>query len=152
MNQILQNVVNLSKVPQAAPNSKKAGSGDTRVQHSQQPTQSVSATDVKDVKDAKPAESRMEATKASAQQLERSAKELADNLNQLVQQRIRRKLQFSVDKSTGSMVIRVIDLETEKTIRQIPSDEILALREHLRSVQEILYDGNLPGLLFSSQV
>jgi len=35
------------------------------------------------------------------------------------------ELRFSVDEDSGRTVIKVIDKETEDTIRQIPSDEVL---------------------------
>ena len=51
-------------------------------------------------------------------------------------QNVQRNLQFDVDDASGHTVIRVVDAETDEVIRQIPSDEILALARHLKSMGE----------------
>ncbi|MEN8259178.1 MAG: flagellar protein FlaG [Pseudomonadota bacterium] len=52
------------------------------------------------------------------------------NLNDLVQV-VHHELKFSLDDEADRMVVQVIDSETDEVIRQIPSDEILALVKHL---------------------
>lgn len=42
-------------------------------------------------------------------------------------QNLQRDLQFNIDKESGRVVVRVIDSETDELIRQIPSEEVLAL-------------------------
>lgn len=42
-----------------------------------------------------------------------------------------RDLLFSVDKDTGRTVVKIIDTSTDKVIRQIPSEEALALAKEL---------------------
>ena len=62
------------------------------------------------------------------------SKGLANNvehLNNLVQ-KLQRKLEFSIDDTTGRTVIKVIDAQTGGVIRQIPGEEALALIEHLQ--------------------
>ena len=46
-------------------------------------------------------------------------------------QNTQRDVDFSVDDSTGRVVVRVIDSESEEVIRQIPSEEMLAISRHL---------------------
>lgn len=46
-------------------------------------------------------------------------------------QNISRDLQFQVDKQTGSTIVTVLDHETQEVIRQIPSEEIVAIARHL---------------------
>lgn len=46
-------------------------------------------------------------------------------------QNTQRDVDFSVDDSTGRVVVRVIDSESEQVIRQIPSEEMLAISRHL---------------------
>ena len=46
-------------------------------------------------------------------------------------QNTQRDVNFSVDDSTGRVVVRVIDSESEEIIRQIPSKEMLAISQHL---------------------
>ena len=49
-------------------------------------------------------------------------------------------LNFAVDEEAGRTVITVIDKNTEKPIRQIPPDEILALIRNIRKMQGTLFD------------
>jgi len=50
-------------------------------------------------------------------------------------QSLRRDIQFSVDKSSGSTVIRVVDSNSGETIRQIPSEVMLAIAQSLDNAQ-----------------
>jgi flagellar protein FlaG len=60
----------------------------------------------------------------------RDLEQVVRHLGQYVQS-LKRDLQFSVDAASGRTVIRVVDAETGAVIRQIPSEEILALARHL---------------------
>lgn len=51
-------------------------------------------------------------------------------------QNLQRELQFTVDHDSGRTVITVIDAETDKIIRQIPPEEIIALSEYIQSAPE----------------
>ena len=51
-------------------------------------------------------------------------------------QNFQRSLQFSVDKASGQTVVRVLDATTKEVIRQIPSEEFLAIAERLRQQSE----------------
>lgn len=42
-----------------------------------------------------------------------------------------RNLQFSIDEDTGRTVVRVVDTSTKEVIRQIPSEEVLAIAKAL---------------------
>jgi len=46
-------------------------------------------------------------------------------------QNTQRDVDFSVDDATGRVVVKVIDSESEEVIRQIPSEEMLAISRHL---------------------
>jgi len=46
-------------------------------------------------------------------------------------QNVSRDLQFQVDKQTGDTIVTVIDTETKEIIRQIPSEEIVAMARHI---------------------
>jgi flagellar protein FlaG len=52
------------------------------------------------------------------------------DLNEMIQN-VRRNLQFSIDDDSGRTVVKVIDAETNEVVRQIPSDEVLAMARHL---------------------
>ena len=47
-----------------------------------------------------------------------------------------RQLQFDVDDNSGRTVVRVVDRDSGEVIRQIPSDEILALARHMKEMME----------------
>lgn len=47
-------------------------------------------------------------------------------------------LRFSIDDDTGRTVIKIIDSSTDQMIRQIPSEEILAIAKALDRLQGLL--------------
>ncbi len=53
-------------------------------------------------------------------------------------QNLQRALQFSVDEESGETVVKVVDSETKEVIRQIPSEELLAIANRLRSTAGVL--------------
>ncbi len=53
-------------------------------------------------------------------------------------QNLHRSLHFSVDEESGETVVRVVDTETQEVIRQIPSEELLAIADRLRSSAGVL--------------
>ncbi len=55
-------------------------------------------------------------------------------------QDIQRDLSFSVDDSTGDVVVRVLDGESGKVVRQIPSEEILRLTERMDEMRSLLFE------------
>lgn len=68
--------------------------------------------------------------------------QIVENLNAFVQL-TKRNVSFTIDKESGRDVISVFDAETQELIRQIPSEEALAL---LKRMDEAV------GLLFSERV
>lgn len=46
-------------------------------------------------------------------------------------QNISRDLQFQVDKQTGDTIVTVLDTETKAVIRQIPSEEVVAMARYI---------------------
>lgn len=88
-----------------------------------------------------------------------SAKELAeavDQLNQHFHNLSQTHLQFSLDKQSGAMVVKVMDVESKEVIRQIPSQEALALSAFLKeqTVKESqgMNSVALDGLLLRAKV
>ena len=55
-------------------------------------------------------------------------------------QSIQRDLSFSVDDSTGDVVVQVIDGDSGKVVRQIPSEEILRLTERLDEMRSLMFE------------
>jgi flagellar protein FlaG len=67
--------------------------------------------------------------KAKAETKPAGEKELTQAVSKMNDyvQNINRDLQFSVDKVSGVMVVKVIETNTDKVIRQIPSEEMLRI-------------------------
>lgn len=61
---------------------------------------------------------------------QKALEKVVSQLNAYIQN-TQRDVDFSVDDSTGRVVVRVIDSESEQVIRQIPSEEMLAISRHL---------------------
>lgn len=55
-------------------------------------------------------------------------------------QALQRNLSFSVDDSTGEVVVRVLDGDSGKVVRQIPSEDILRLAERLDEMRSLLFE------------
>ncbi len=71
-------------------------------------------------------------------------------INEIVQS-VQRDLSFNMDEDSGKTVIKVVDTESGELIRQIPSEEVLAIASQLREFQEDAVSQNEigQGLLFS---
>ncbi len=53
-------------------------------------------------------------------------------------QNFQRDLQFSVDKESDRLVVKVVDSETQEVIRQIPSEETLRIAQNLDSPESLI--------------
>ena len=63
---------------------------------------------------------------------------VVSNLNQLVRD-LHRELQFSVDDESGDTVVKVIDSKTDEVLRQIPSEEVMRLRQRLEEAAGVIF-------------
>lgn len=52
------------------------------------------------------------------------------HLNEFVQT-VQRDISFNVDERTGGVVVKVKNADTDEVIRQIPSEEVLAIKDRL---------------------
>ena len=55
-------------------------------------------------------------------------------------QPVARNLQFSIDKGSGKTIVKVIDTETDKVVRQIPSEEMLAISRALGKLKGVMVE------------
>lgn len=55
-------------------------------------------------------------------------------------QSVTRNLNFSIDDSTGDVVVKVIDGESGKVVRQIPSEEVLKLAARLDDMRSLMFE------------
>lgn len=72
----------------------------------------------------------VEAQEVDVELSQEALEKVVSQLNAYIQN-TQRDVDFSVDDSTGRVVVRVIDSESEEVIRQIPSEEMLAISRHL---------------------
>jgi flagellar protein FlaG len=68
--------------------------------------------------------------KEDVQEMVEALKDLTDTLQT--------KLNFSVDEGTNNIVVKVIDKDTDKVIRQIPPEELLELQEKMQDLTGFL--------------
>jgi flagellar protein FlaG len=50
-----------------------------------------------------------------------------------------RSLQFNIDEKSKDIVVKIVDTKTGETIRQIPPDEVLRLREHFKEMVGLIF-------------
>jgi flagellar protein FlaG len=65
-------------------------------------------------------------------------REATDKINQTMQA-LGNSLEFSVDSETSTNIVKVVDKATNKTIRQFPSEETLAIAKTLDKLQGMLH-------------
>jgi len=70
-------------------------------------------------------------------------KKLLEKIVDKLSQQFRGKntsLNFSIDDKTKSLVVKVIDSDSEKVIRQIPPEEVLAIRARIQELLGAIFD------------
>ncbi|MHC8298629.1 flagellar protein FlaG [Pseudomonas sp. ZS1P83] len=95
----------------------------------------------------KPAEKpRVESIQAVAATGKSSDSDNSDKLKMAVQeiekfvQSVKRNLEFSIDETSGKVIVKVIASESGEVIRQIPSAEAMKLAESLHNASNVLFD------------
>jgi len=56
-------------------------------------------------------------------------------------QSVKRNLEFSIDETSGTVVVKVIASATGEVVRQIPSEEALKLADSLSTAGSVLFNG-----------
>ncbi|ADQ83958.1 flagellar protein FlaG [Methylovorus sp. MP688] len=51
---------------------------------------------------------------------------------------VAQSVQFSMDQDSGKVVVKVVDTETNKVLRQIPNEEVLAISKTLDKLQGLV--------------
>ncbi len=73
-----------------------------------------------------------------------STSEAAESVRQAVEQAndaLRRSavgVEFSLDQGSGRVIVRVVDSETKETLRQIPSEQMLAISRAIDDLRGLL--------------
>lgn len=61
-----------------------------------------------------------------------------ETMKRMIDSKAPNSLAFSVDDRSGKTIVRITDTETGETIRQIPSEELLAIARSLDKMQGML--------------
>jgi len=80
-------------------------------------------------KSSKNKEKQLSSTDTSEKELAKALTELNSSI-----QNTQRNLQFSLDKELGKIIINVKDKKTDEVVRQIPSEEFLAMARKMQNV------------------
>lgn len=91
------------------------------------------------------ADNRVSSEQASLQDIENAVTEVSDFV-----QAQRTNLNFSFNDDSNRSIVKVTDSDTGELIRQIPSEEVLALSDRIRGLQSDV--GEAVGVLFSREV
>ena len=81
-----------------------------------------------------------------AQNIEQNLAELkadSQQLQKMYEMVDGRKLQFSVNKELGAVVVRVVDSNTNQVLKEIPSEDIQKLKLRLRKAIGNLFDAKI---------
>lgn len=78
------------------------------------------------------------AAKPKGQDLQQAVKDIQD-----FAQSLNRKLDFSIDDSTGIVVVKVIARDSGDLIRQIPSETALKLAQSLNEAGSLLFEAKV---------
>jgi flagellar protein FlaG len=77
-------------------------------------------------------------TKASDALVNKAAvQDAVKNANEAVRQ-VATNLQFQTDDSSGQLVVKVVDAETQKVLRQMPSEEMLSLAKAMDRMRGLM--------------
>lgn len=74
-----------------------------------------------------------EAVEANQQSVESAVKQINAFISPVMQ-----SIQFSTDSDSGRTVVKVVDAETQKVLRQIPNEEVLAISKTLDKLQGLI--------------
>jgi flagellar protein FlaG len=67
------------------------------------------------------------------------ARDLVNSINAYLQQ-LQTSIGFSIDDSTGTVVVKIINTDTKQVIRQIPPEDLLVLRKKMAELTGLLFD------------
>lgn len=81
------------------------------------------------------------AVKASAiAENEEDIAKTVDEFNDRLQEASNSTVKFQIDSESGDVIVQVVDRNTEEVVRQIPPEEIVALKERLAEMRGLLFD------------
>jgi flagellar protein FlaG len=85
-------------------------------------------------------QSQADATEKASQKMTTEEVQTAvDKLNEFMHNG-QRNLNFSIDKDTDDMVVKVMDTQTQEVIRQFPSEETIKLTKHIEGMLGLIFN------------
>ena len=75
----------------------------------------------------------LESNKPTQQAIAKAANDIQNFVKEMG-----RNLQFSIDKTTGYNVVRVVNPDTQELIRQLPSEELLKIAANMKEMGSVL--------------
>lgn len=91
-----------------------------------------------DNSDRKP-ESLREKQEYSEQELEDEVRESVKDINEIVD-KVKEGLSFQIHEDTEKMMVKVVDLNTDEVIKELPPEEMLDLQARIHEMIGILID------------
>lgn len=91
-----------------------------------------------DNSDRKP-ESLREKDEYSEQELEDEVRESVKDVNEIVD-KVKEGLSFQIHEDTEKMMVKVVDLNTDEVIKELPPEEMLDLQARIHEMVGILID------------
>jgi uncharacterized FlaG/YvyC family protein len=85
----------------------------------------------------KPVEPKVQSLGEQADEVSKESPESAAKDVQKYFQQTSVDIKYSVDKETGTIYFKLIDPATQKVIRQIPSEEVMAMSKRLRELSNM---------------
>lgn len=64
----------------------------------------------------------------------------AQQLRKVVEAASGRQLEFQIDEGSEDLLVLIRDKQTEEVIKQVPSEEVLRLREHIDQLVGVIVD------------
>ena len=101
----------------------------------QRPEMSSNAAITNGNNQASQASSANQATQMSVEEVEAAV----EKLNEFMETG-QHNLNFSVDKDTENLVVKVMDKNTQEVIRQFPSEETLKLAKHIEGMLGLIFN------------
>lgn len=92
---------------------------------------------LKVVRGAEAAEEKSRKTEAKPAEVEAIASEV-----QIYLKRLNTELRFEVDSESKEVIVKIVDPENDEVIRQIPSEELLAIRNRMEDLVGVLYNAS----------
>ncbi|NPA11721.1 MAG: flagellar protein FlaG [Epsilonproteobacteria bacterium] len=77
--------------------------------------------------------------KKSKEELKKELQQITEELNKVMNP-LNQDLKFNFDDKADELVVKVVDIKSDKVIRQFPPEEALQLMEKMRELVGLLFD------------